>query len=428
MGEPTPNETHHHALRVVMVIQRFRPSFSGQGVQVEELARALVRRGVEVTVLAAMRRGEAAPEERSDGVTIRRLRCDLLGSRDSRLGRRLWSPTFALRTFLHLLRDRRGVDFVHVHGANDALYAAWLFGRLLRVPVLFELTLVGADDPETIRNSKNWFAAARYAVYRRFPGYVAISPALAETYRNAGLPGCRLRMIPQGVDLGKYRPADDRPSLRRDLGVSERDPLFVFLGSLVARKGIDVLLGAWERIHRGSPSAQLLLVGVDRFPGDREAERFLRECLTALSPSALTRVRRLGVRDDAERFLQIADVFLFPSRREGFGTAIIEAMASGVPCVVAALPGITDYIFAAAVERPSAARGAVPDGLVVPQEDPGALAEAALELLSGPERAAAIGAAGRARVREQFDIERIAEQYLSWYAALLRGSGSGARP
>jgi glycosyltransferase involved in cell wall biosynthesis len=150
--------------------------------------------------------------------------------------------------------------------------------------------------------------------------------------------------------------------------------------------------------------------------------------LTALSPSALTRVRRLGVRDDAERFLQIADVFLFPSRREGFGTAIIEAMASGVPCVVAALPGITDYIFAAAVERPSAARGAVPDGLVVPQEDPGALAEAALELLSGPERAAAIGAAGRARVREQFDIERIAEQYLSWYAALLRGSGSGARP
>ncbi|HSD10772.1 MAG TPA: glycosyltransferase family 4 protein, partial [Candidatus Binatia bacterium] len=208
-----------------MVIQRFRPYFSGQGVQVEELSKALVRRGAEVNIVAAVRKGEAALEERSDGVGICRLRCDLPGRGCSRLRRRLWSPTFALRTFFHLLHNRRGIDLVHVHGANDALYAAGVFGRLFHVPVLFELTLMGADDPETVRNSKNWFANIRYALYRGLPGYVAISPALAQAYRKAGLPSDKLRTIPQGVDVEKYRPVEDRASLRRELGASEGDPL-----------------------------------------------------------------------------------------------------------------------------------------------------------------------------------------------------------
>jgi glycosyltransferase involved in cell wall biosynthesis len=405
-----------------MVIQRFRPYFSGQGIQVEELSKALARRGAEVRIVAAVRSREAPLEERSDGVRICRLRCDLPGSGYPRLRRRLWSPTFALRTFFHLLGSRRGIDLVHAHGANDSLYAVWMFGRLLRVPVVFELTLVGADDPETVRNSRNWFASVRYALYRRFPGYVAISPALAEAYCGAGLPESRLRTIPQGVDVERYRPAGHRASLRREIGACEKEPLLVFLGSLVARKGIDVLLAAWERIHRHSPSAELWLVGLDRFPEDPVAERFLAECLAGLSPSALRRIRRFGVREDAERFLQAADVFLFPSRREGFGTAIIEAMACGVPCIVGELPGITDYIFTAATGDPSESRSAIPEGIVVPQDDPVALAEAALALLSSPERAAAIGAAGRARVRAQFDIEQIADQYLSWYAALLPSS------
>jgi glycosyltransferase involved in cell wall biosynthesis len=403
-----------------MVIQRFRPYFSGQGVQVEELSKALVRRGVEVTIVAAVRRGEADLDERKDGVAIRRLPCDLPGRGDSPMRRRLWGPTFALRAFSHLLNNRHGIDLVHVHGAHDALYAAWVFGRLRRVPVLCELTLVGADDPETVRNSRNWFAGLRYALYRRFPGYVAISPALAEAYRKAGLPEKRLRTIPQGVDVTRYRPAEDRAALRRELGASERDPLLLFLGSLVQRKGIDVLLTAWEQIHRGSPSAELWLVGLDRFEDDPAAARFLEQCVARLSPSALSRVRRLGVRDDVDRLLQVADVFLFPSRREGFGTAIIEAMACGVPCIVCELTGITDFIFAAPARNTAAARDTRPDGMVVLQEDSGALADAALMLLSAPDRAIAMGTSGRERVLERFDIERVTEHYLGWYGELLR--------
>jgi L-malate glycosyltransferase len=397
---------------VVMVIQRFRPYFSGQGVQLEELARALVRRGARVTVVAAVRGQDAPRVEQRDGVSIRRLRSDLVGRADSGWSRRLWSPTFALRTFFHLLGSGPRPDLIHVHGANDALHAAWALGRLFGVPALFEMTLMGVDDPETMRTSKNRFASLRHAVYRRFTGYVAMSPALAEAYRAAGLSEAKMRMIPQGVDIEKYRPAHDRQALRRDLGVADDRAVLVFLGSLIQRKGVDVLLSAWERIHRAHPAAELWLVGRDRFEDEPAAEQFLSHCLESLPASALARVRRFGVRDDPQRLLQAADVFVFPSRREGFGTAIIEAMACALPCVVAALPGITDYIFTAP------AAGGAESGVVVPQEDAEALATAALALLADPARAAAVGAAARERARERFAIERIAGEYLAWYGEL----------
>jgi len=395
---------------VVMVIQRFRPYFSGQGLQLEDLSRVLVRRGVDVTVIAAMRGSDAPAEERSHGVVIRRLRCDLV-SHDSPLGRRLWSPTFAARTLARLLATREPIDVVHVHGANDGLYAAWTFGRIRRVPVVFEMTLMGVDDPASIRESRNSFAGSRYAIYRSFPGYVAMSPALERAYLDAGLPAERLRMIPQGVDVERYRPAADRGAVRRELGAAEGEPVVVFVGSLVERKGIDLLLKAWDDIHRAHPQARLWLVGRDRFDDDPGAERFLERCLAERSPAAAERVRRFGVRDDPQRFLQAADVFVFPSRREGFGTAIIEAMACGVPAVVAKLDGITDYVFS------SNQRIA---GVVVPQEDAASLARATLELLSEPARAAAIAAAGRARARERFSIETIAGEYLDWYGEIAR--------
>ncbi len=196
--------------------------------------------------------------------------------------------------------------------------------------------------------------------------------------------------------------------------------MLVFLGSLIERKGIDVLLSAWERIHRANPAASLWLVGRDRFEDDPAAERFLEGCLALLSASARARVRRFGVRDDPERWLRAADVFLFPSRREGFGTAIIEAMACALPCVVAELRGITDYIFSRAPDR-------VESGVVVPQADAAALAEAALALLADPARAAAVGTAARERACERFAIGRIAEEYLGWYAELI-GARSPACP
>jgi glycosyltransferase involved in cell wall biosynthesis len=392
-----------------MVIQRLRPYFSGQGVQVEELSRELARRHSQVVIVTAVR-GQHPPIEEIDGYRVRRIRSDIPGVSATATRTRFWAPIFALRNLLYLWRQRRSIEVVHVHTIHDALYTSWLFCRLTRRPILFEMTLLGTDDPKAVRQARNFLRRLRYAIFRRCDGYVAISSALAESYLQEGLPPDRLRIIPQGVDTERFCPRASGGALRERLGIPADAPVIVFVGSLIERKGIDVLLAAWQQIHRSYPEAHLLLVGKNEFLDDPGANCFLVAQLSALDSGAAENLHQAGVVEDVQTYLQAADLFLFPSRREGFGTVMIEAMACGLPCVVAEMPGITDSIY-------SKEEG---NGIVIPQADPEVLARAAQELLASPERALEIGRAGRQRAVRVFGIETVADAYVEFYSDVLR--------
>ncbi len=418
------------AFGVAMVIQRFRPQFTGQGVQLEQLCRALARRGHRPLIITASR-GNAQRLERTLGVEIRRVGCAFGLLSRSPLGNRVWKPLFALGCALTLWRQRRSLDVIHVHALTDALYSSRAVGRLLGIPVIFEMTLVGDDDPASVEQRARLFARWRYRVYRGCNASVAMSRALAEAYRAAGLPAERLRLIPQGVDTHRFRPAGsaaERRDARRQLEVPDGGPLVAFVGTLGRRKGIDLLLEAWEKIHARVPQARLLLVGPDDSPAARTEQGFTDrlEALRQRSPNAAARIQTTGVRADPELCLRAADLFVFPSRREGFGSVIIEAMATGLACVVADLPGITDWI----LERPAnvevATDQATPDGVVVPQNDASALARAATRLLTDEALRTAIGTAARSRALDRFGLDRVAGEYVSLYAHLVEQTIAGA--
>ena len=390
-----------------MVIQRFRPMFSGQGIQVEALAAALVRREVDVSVITATP-GTGRSVETCDGYSVVRLGTDPPSIVPAASRSRLTGAVFASRAFSYLQIHGR-FDLVHVHAMTDALYTSYAWCRLHDKPLLFEMTLVGADDPLTVARSTNRFAALRLRLYHRCDGYVAISPALEAACREAGVPGGRVRLVPQGVDVSTFSPVDDRLALRRELGLPMDGALLTFVGSLIHRKGIDLLLKAWVQIHRAFPMAHLLLVGRDRFGNDTGSTTFLSAQLSQVPSDAIRHVHQLGMRDDVHRLLQASDVFGFPSRREGFGTVMIEAMACGLPCVVAELQGITDFIFGE--------HGRI--GVVVPQEDHRALAAAVNNLLGDLSRARRLGRAARLDAVSRFDIEEIAGRYIEYYEDLI---------
>ena len=400
-------------LRVTMVIQRFRPAFSGQGIQLEAVTQALVRRGVDVTIVTAT---EAATSARLPGGSVE----DCGGYSVVRLGyrppsglsppvrSRLTGPAFAAQTFA-FLQTRGRCDLVHVHAMTDALYAGFVWCHLHGKPLLFEMTLVGTDDPWTVARSRNRFAALRRHAYYGCDGYVAISPALQAIGRQAGLSG-RVKLVPQGIDVDRFTPVTDRSSLRRELGLPTDGPLVVCVGSLVHRKGFDLVLDAWLDICQAHRNAHLVLVGRDEFDSHSTEAAFLSDQLGRVSAAAAQRIHRVGIRDDVHRFLQASDLFLFASRREGFGTVMIEAMACALPCVVAELPGITDFVFQKAST-----------GVVVAQEDPRALGEATNRLLADPGAARSVGQAAREDVVSRFDINMIADRYIEYYEALIAG-------
>jgi glycosyltransferase involved in cell wall biosynthesis len=169
------------------------------------------------------------------------------------------------------------------------------------------------------------------------------------------------------------------------------------IGRLETQKGFDILLDAFARIRKERPDAALLLVGEGSVRGElEEAARRL-----ALGDA----VRFAGAVPDAGPFLRRFDLFVLPSRWEGFPLTILEAMAAGVPIVATAVDGSVEAI----------RHGT--DGLLVPPENAEALAEAVREALSNPAASRERAEAARKRAETEFSFERMVEGYRRVYEA-----------
>ena len=215
-------------------------------------------------------------------------------------------------------------------------------------------------------------------VYEGAARIFTVSERLRETFvRGFGVPADRVETILAGPNF----PIGEAPRVpdRSEAG----EPVILFIGRAFDRKGGDVLLDALPIVQRSIPDAKLLIVGPPELP-----------------PSAIGRpgVEVLGFvnKDTAEGRRAILDayarakVFCLPTRFEPFGVVFLEAMHYGLPCVgprAWAVPEIID--------------DQVTGRLVTP-EDPQALADALVELLSSPAKAMAFGRAGRARLEQQF--------------------------
>jgi glycosyltransferase involved in cell wall biosynthesis len=170
------------------------------------------------------------------------------------------------------------------------------------------------------------------------------------------------------------------------------------VAALERRKGHDVLLRALGPLREAMPRIRCLVCG-----GGSERvslERLAKEL--GVDPV----VRFLGEQREVTDVLAALDVFVLPSRHEGLGVALLEAMAAGLPVVASHVGGIPETVQAGHT------------GLLVPAEDPGALGAAIGDLLKNRDRAARMGAEGRRRVLFEFSMEGLADRYEALYASL----------
>ena len=190
---------------------------------------------------------------------------------------------------------------------------------------------------------------------------------VARTFLERGVDPHKLIQVPYGVDLTRFQSED-----------GERGDGFevVFCGNLSMRKGVPLLLEAFQRLKR--PDARLTLVG----PPSPETKELL-----ASWPDA--RVRAVGrvPQEELVRYYQRAHVFCLPSLEEGLAMVLAQAMAMGLPVVATSESGAEEL-----VERGR-------QGLLVPARDVGALAEALQHLSDDPELRRAQGEAARQRVQ-----------------------------
>lgn len=299
--------------------------------------------------------------------------------------------TTPLRLLAHELR-RENCDVILCQEYEYPRFdACVLLGRLMRLPVF--ATFQGGDyqrsrlerllRPLTLRASAGLIIATQSEVRRVRARY--------------GIPPAKVARIFNPVDLEVWSCAD-RSEARAELGISLDARVAVWHGRVsMWRKGLDILLEAWERVcsQRPAKDLRLLLVGTGK-----DAEELRQRIATMQLQGVLWMSEFVQDRTVIRHYLSAADVYVFPSRLEGFPVAPIEAMACGLPLVAADAQGIPDILEG----------GEASGGIVVPRGNATELALALGRVLDDEAWSRELGRRARCRVEACFPLEAVGKQ------------------
>jgi glycosyltransferase involved in cell wall biosynthesis len=350
------------------------------------LLRGLDRRRFRA-IVACDRAGELAPAVQALGATVVVLRGGRYRLRDPRGWLLRWWE-------LWRLARRHRARIVHAQWALYALFgipAGWAAGAPVRL----------------VSNHGHWLRRADRLVYaligRLLTAIVEGTPGCIDRLAAQGLPRAKLRLVDYGVDGAPYEDPGLRARGRRALGVPPEAFVVARVSRVYPDKGVGDVVEAAALVVPKAPEAWFLVVG------DGDELGHLRERARELGVAE--RVRFTGFYTNLPEVLGAADVLTMTSRMDELGLATLEALAAGCP-VVAIQHG---PIIAEAVEHEV-------NGILLPEGDVRALAEALLALHADPERRARLGAAARRRWAERYGLEVFGRKMGALYTTLLGGT------
>ncbi len=288
-------------------------------------------------------------------------------------------------------------DILHSQLAHANLMAR-LLRPLVRVPVLIS-TIHSTFDGGRIR-------LLSYRLTDRLADHTTIiSNASARRYlAGRAVPPDRLKVIPNGVDTGRFRPLPGvRAGLRRELGLGETFA-WLAVGRFETAKDYPTMLAAFARVLASRPDSVLLLVGRGSLQPETEE--------LARSLGIANRVRFLGVRGDIPELISAADGYVLSSAWEGMPIVLLEAGAAGIPIVTTAVGGTAEVVLDGET------------GFLAPPRDPAALGDAMLRLagLSAEERRK-LGRRGREHIEAHYSLPHIVDLWEQMYRELLQRKG-----
>jgi glycosyltransferase involved in cell wall biosynthesis len=383
---------------VLLVTGAYYPEISAAGVQCRAVAAALGGR-VRFSVLTTVADSSLPATDTVDDVIVHRVRIDVR-SRLSKAGA-------AVRLVASGLRAVQSCDVVHLHGFSRKNVPMTGLARLLGKRLVLTLHTAGQDEPQVVRRR----GRLAYWAFRSADLVLSVSPYLSARYREADLPGERVRLTPNGVDTNRFRPADrdERVALRRALGWPETEAMVLFVGFFSRDKRPDLLFRAWRRLATNGIRARLVYVGAKSagyYEIDASLARQIRADAAELGHD--NPVMFVEPTNEIEHLFRAADLFVLPSAREAHPLALLEAMACGLPSIATRLPGATDVLIEDGV-----------NGRLVPVDDELALANALIRMLNDRPAAWLMGARARETVMAQYDVRRTAEQWADAYNTVL---------
>jgi len=374
---------------VMMLVNLYPPLGGGAEHQAERLAMYLAHRNVFSGVLT--RKLDHSPvHEKRDGVQIIRIR---------ELGPgRFRSFSFIFGSVFYMILHAGSFDVLHAHLAFAPAVAASVTGKLLGKRVMIKFGGSGPyGDVQELKNS--WRGRLSLSIMRRWADlFVALTEEIEQEMLNAGLPPARIIRMVNGVDTNLFCPSTDKRFAKASLDLADRTVL-LFTGRLTAQKALPDLISALKQVSGVLTNIHLLLAG------DGE-ERNMLETMAA-DLGIRSRLTFLGRCDSVKPYLDAADIFVLPSLSEGISNSLLEAMASGLPCIATNVGGSFEAL----------AQGRC--GVLVSPDNVQQLADAILQLASDEQEMERLGRQARKRAVDHYELAVVGEQYFRLYQKLV---------
>lgn len=213
-----------------------------------------------------------------------------------------------------------------------------------------------------------------------------------------------------GIDTSYFNPKNytqqQSQALRQQLGIQEKDFVFIFVGRLVGDKGINELIKVFKSLSFGEGfRVRLLLVGIQ----ESELDPLLPETLQEIESNP--NIINTGFQEDVRPFFAISDALAFPSYREGFPNVVMQAGAMGLPSIVSDINGCNEIIIEGK------------NGLIIPSKNSGALQQAMLRLIEDQDLYQQLKSNAREMITSRYEQELVWEALLDEYESLLKEKG-----
>ena len=397
-------------MRIDIVTKEFPPEiYGGAGVHVAELSRVLAQHvDLQVRAFGAPRE----PEYHGATVTSYAVPEDLGGAN---------AAVQTLGVDLRIVPDIAGADLVHSHTwyANMAGHIASLLHGIPHVLSAHSLEPLRPWKAEQLGGGYALSSWVEKTAYEAAAAIIAVSEGMRQDILRSypEVDPAKVKVVHNGIDVSQWN-RDEGDDIIRGLGIDPERPSVVFVGRNTRQKGVPYLLRAAAKLP-ADVQLVLCLGAADTPELAAETARLIEELQSQRSGVIL--IERMLPRNEVVQVLSHATAFACPSIYEPLGIVNLEAMACGAAVVASATGGIPEVVrhgetgLLVPIEQ-------VTDGTGIPLDPEKFVtdfAEALIEVVSNPERARAMGEAGRRRAEEHFSWESITETTLEVYRSVL---------
>ena len=357
--------------------------------QLVELIKGLDRQRFVPRVCCLSAEGHLAAELNRHGIPVETLPL-----------RGLTLPYNVITVIRHFARLVKFIQSEGPHIVHGVLFHAYILGtfaaKMARAPVV----IASRRGLGHFKSGKPHYLFLEWIANRMTDLIVANSEAVKQNVVcQEKVKPSKIRVVYNGIDPTLFDIPPD-PVLKASLGIPERARVVGIVANLIHYKGHRFFLQSCQEVKRKIPDVRFLLIG----DGPLRAE--LQGLANDLDLEG--EVLFLGTRSNISQLLSLMDIIVLPSLEEGFPNAVLEAMAAAKPVVASNVGGIPEAVVHGET------------GLLVPPENPGALAEAMIQLLHDPKSAMKMGNAGRNRVMQQFGLNRMINEMEHIYEELVQ--------